>query len=654
ASGADAGAAVPVRVPGGGRRSGRHHTTAGRGRNPYRVPVSPAGCQALGGLFSKGNGGLMRKQFAALRRGGQRIGAVALAAACVGAAGAWQAGGADSATCLPTAGFNHCRIFDADAAGADFTVPAGVEKLDVRAWGQGGTGNAFGTGGAAAYVAGTVRVTAGDHLSIKVGGPGSGDAPGGTGDGLWGAKGGASTSVRTSDGKALLVAGGGGGSGQDVRTQGGAGAAGAENGQDAEGSGLGGKGARGAEGGAGGGNGKPGAGQAQGGAGGAGGPDGGGGGGAGWAGGGGGSGVNGGGGGDNDAGHGGGGSSHASPALSDVRILGGDAYRVPAKDDPFWLASDGPNTSGVGEGGVNAPGGAGRVVIQWQAPPAGPVTELAKVSGDDQTVNPSILFAPVAVTARGKDGGPVPEAEVTFAIEDPHGLGVRFVEPQGTDQRSVATTDDQGRAQSPRFQTDGREGDFTVRATVDGVSVVFTEHVKKLTRAVSIVSGDGQQSRPGEAFPAPLKVKVTDSGSPAAGQAVIFLVEDDTEDGPRFDEGRADAVRITTDESGVAVASGLVAGRALGTYTVVVTSGEAGAHFTIKVTEQATASPSSSPSAGATSPEDTQGQGGSGGLALTGAAGIGLLTAAAAALTALGVAMLRYGPRLLARMQNRH
>ncbi|NEC26123.1 hypothetical protein G3I20_05970, partial [Streptomyces sp. SID8111] len=88
-----------------------------------------------------------------------------------------------------------------------FRVPAGVRALDVRAWGQGGEGSSLAHGGAGAHVAGTLAVTPGERLRITVAGQGFADAPGGEGGARSAGDGGGSTTVRSSDGTALLVAG---------------------------------------------------------------------------------------------------------------------------------------------------------------------------------------------------------------------------------------------------------------------------------------------------------------------------------------------------------------------------------------------------------------------------------------------------------------
>ncbi|MET9576336.1 hypothetical protein ABZY30_12455 [Streptomyces massasporeus] len=630
---------------------------------------------------------------AGFRRGAAALAFVALSAgtALTGAPAATAAGSAALAgrACTPTEGFSGCRLFDPTTAKQEFTVPSGVTSLDVRAWGEGGAGNSMTNGGAGGFVAGTLKVTPGEALSVAVAGLNAGDALGGKG-GSGAQRGGNSSAIRTSGGAALVVAGGGGGGGGDM-AHGQAGAAGGESGQDASETGRGGKGATGAKGGAGAGNGAAGADHAKGGAGGAGGAGryGGGGGGAGYAGGGGGTGAETGSSTGNDptTGSGGGGSSFAEPArVDDARLVVGSRYDAPEKKDPFWASSDNPIDSGVAEGGVNAPGGPGRIVLQWRQSPA--VDRLIQVSGTDATTQPGVDVRPLAVAARDKDGKPVGDTSVTFTVEDPDGLKPLFYLTGGPDDdETVVATDAQGRAQTPWIGLGSRkEGSFTVRATTLGAETSFTVRVKESPYTVSVGGGNEQKAEQGEDFAEALVARVVKSGKAApAGTEVEFRVEDTAEGAPRF-EGEDRVVRVKTDDSGKATAPALTAGEGTGTYTVAASVGEAMTQFAVEVVPgdggseepgpgDESPSPSASPTtdpgpsaepspststdpSGTTGGDGTSTTGGTstdldgGSLASTGAGGIGLLLAAAAALAAAGFAAFRLAPRLKLRSRD--
>ncbi|MFJ7340850.1 hypothetical protein ACIQU3_11220 [Streptomyces sp. NPDC101110] len=623
---------------------------------------------------------------AGFRRGAAALTFVALAAgtALTGAQAATAAGGqAPGKACAPTEGFSGCRLFVPTEADQDFTVPSGVTSLDVRAWGEGGAGNSMAYGGAGGFVAGSLKVSPGEVLSLAVGGPGSGDALAGKGGSGGGERGGNSSAIRTSGGAALVVAGGGGGAGGDV-AHGQAGAAGGENGQDGSEKDRGGKGATGAKGGAGTGNGAAGADRAKGGAGGAGGTGrhGGGGGGAGYAGGGGGTGAETGSttGNAPTTGSGGGGSGYAELArVDDARLVAGDKYAAPEKKDPFWASSDNPVDSGVAEGGVNAPGGPGRIVLQWRQSPA--TDRLVQVSGTDATTQPGTDVRPLAVVARDKDGRPVADTSVTFTVEDPDGLKPLFRLTGGPDDdETVVATDARGRAQTPWIGLGSRkEGTFTVRAKTLGASVALTVRVKESPYTVSAVGGNEQKAEQGGDFADALRARVVASGRAVpAGTEVEFRVEDGAEGAPRFG-GEDRVVRVKTDGSGTATAPDLTAGEGTGTYTVAASVGDAMTQFAVEVVPgdgmqepgpgDASGSPSPSPttdpgpsaepspSTGTATPGTTGGDGTSttgggtstalagGSLASTGAGGIGLLLAAAG-LAAVGFAAFRLAPHL--------
>ncbi len=627
-----------------------------------------------------------------LRRVRLRRGAATVALVALGAGGSWAAvpaaaagTAAEGSACVPTAGFTGCRLFDFSGAKAAFQVPSGVHTLDVRAWGQGGWGGPSSHGGAGGYAAGTLKVTPGESLSVAVGGyeygTTFGDALGGAPGGRYAQPGGNSSAIRTSGGEALVIAGGGGGAGSTLPGPGWGGAAGGDKGQDGSESGFGGKGADKGTGGAGAGNGAAGADATAGGRGGDGGKarNGGGGGGAGYAGGGGGAGSE-----DEKAigsGSGGGGTSYADPArVTDVRLVTGVRNAPPAKDDPFWSGPPEPETQGVAEGGVHLIGGDGRVVVQWKGAVA-PAT-LSPASAAEQSVEAGYEVPPTAAVVRDKDGNPVEGVSVKFAIDDPLKRDLTFGNRENRTS-VVLATDAQGRVQTPSIYTGSKKGDFTIHATAPGgLSTDFVVHVRNLANEVKVLAGDKQQAEPGQPFPEVLQALVTDEGKPAAGVKVDFLVHSGSAGLPEF-EGKYAGTRETADAEGKVSSRELVAGDELGTYTVTASvDGGASASFTVEVVEKVEPDPSASPSptpspsgsadgvTGGTG--DGDGSGGtdtggsvtggsgndttsplSGGLASTGAGGIGLMLGAAAALAALGAAAVRFSPRLRVRLHNR-
>lgn len=125
---------------------------------------------------------------------------------------AYILGGADCSTSSTTTTLTTAGV-------TNYTVPAGVTALRVKAWGGGGGGGAGGgagtnggSGAGGGYATATISVTPGEILSVSVGGGGGG---GRNTSGYGGAGGGESGIRRTdvSDTPLIIAAGGGGGGG---------------------------------------------------------------------------------------------------------------------------------------------------------------------------------------------------------------------------------------------------------------------------------------------------------------------------------------------------------------------------------------------------------------------------------------------------------
>ena len=167
---------------------------------------------------------------------------------------------AAQAACTPQSGFNSCVRVTYSGGDQSFTVPPGVTSVFIKAWGAGGGGpntSYYATqrgGGGGGFASGTLAVTAGTALGVRVGEGGGvndtstpygGGGAGGTSQATAiGASGGGlsgvfATTVYT-QANARLIAGGGGGSspGADVGTPaggGGGGTSGSDDGVSASG-----------------------------------------------------------------------------------------------------------------------------------------------------------------------------------------------------------------------------------------------------------------------------------------------------------------------------------------------------------------------------------------------------------------------------------
>ena len=94
-------------------------------------------------------------------------------------------------------------IFDTPELVVTRSIPEGVTSMNVSLWGAGGAGGLPGAGGGGAWVHGTIAVSAGDAVELRVGGGGGDDGCGG-----------GASYVFVND-ELMLVAAGGGGGGSD-------------------------------------------------------------------------------------------------------------------------------------------------------------------------------------------------------------------------------------------------------------------------------------------------------------------------------------------------------------------------------------------------------------------------------------------------------
>ena len=113
------------------------------------------------------------------------------------------------------------RDFDFSGSVQNFTVPAGTSRVLLEVWGAEGGQTTYGSyvwfGGRGGYASGTLQVSAGDVLSVYVGGKGGNGATGsvGTAAGGWNGGGASGTSSNSS-----YFYGGAGGGATDVRLNG--------------------------------------------------------------------------------------------------------------------------------------------------------------------------------------------------------------------------------------------------------------------------------------------------------------------------------------------------------------------------------------------------------------------------------------------------
>ncbi len=143
---------------------------------------------------------------------------------------------------------------------------------------------------------------------------------------------------------------------------------------------------------------------------------------------------------------------------------------------------------------------------------AGPVTQLAKISGDAQTGEAGAALAnPFVVEARDQYGNTVSGAGVTFSVTS----GGGSVNPSG-----VQTTPANGRVSATG--TPGPvAGIHVFRASAGAVTSDFTATATLTPSQVSLISGNNQAQAPNTPLVSPLVVKVTNAaGIPVPGFTV--------------------------------------------------------------------------------------------------------------------------------------
>ena len=189
---------------------------------------------------------------------------------------------------------------------------------------------------------------------------------------------------------------------------------------------------------------------------------------------------------------------------------------------------------------------------------AGAPAAITQVSGSGQQAQPRTAFGtPLAVNVVDAYGNPVDGATVTFHVASG---SASF---PGSSATVTAATGADGTATAPILTAGTTAGPVTTTATVGSLSTTFTDVVVVHGPAAqtTAVSGGGQTALYGQAFGAPLVVRVTDAeGNPISGDTVTYLVT-----GGSAVLGSATA---TTDAAGQASVT-LTAGPSGGPVTVV-------------------------------------------------------------------------------------
>jgi hypothetical protein len=177
---------------------------------------------------------------------------------------------------------------------------------------------------------------------------------------------------------------------------------------------------------------------------------------------------------------------------------------------------------------------------------AGPAHRLVRISGNGQsgqTAEP--LPAPLVVAVRDAQGHPVAGTEVSWSVVS----GGAIVDPL------IGVTDANGLAETVatlgttiglhRFRAEALDADG---APLEGSPVHFdASALPGEAHAVEAVDGDDQTTGPGEALPAPLRVRVVDlDGNPLEGVPIIWEAPDGGDVEPSAVETGPDGIAATT------------------------------------------------------------------------------------------------------------
>ncbi len=197
----------------------------------------------------------------------------------------------------------------------------------------------------------------------------------------------------------------------------------------------------------------------------------------------------------------------------------------------------------------------------------GSPARISVASGTPQTTAVGTAFsAPFQALVADRFGNPVPGASVTFAAPSNTALGT-FA---GGVSSVMETTNAQGIATSPTFTAGSTLGNYSVTASVSGLSGAASFALTNTVGAPSNViatAGTPQSAQVAAVFSKALQAKVTDvGGNVLSGVSVVFAAPLVGASGA-FTGGLA-SVTVTTNSQGIATAPVFTANALAGSFTV--------------------------------------------------------------------------------------
>ena len=202
----------------------------------------------------------------------------------------------------------------------------------------------------------------------------------------------------------------------------------------------------------------------------------------------------------------------------------------------------------------------------------GTLSGIQLTAGSPQLAKVGTAFAdPLEATVVDNGGCPVPFADVVFSTPGT-GPSASFAGGLGAD---TVTTNSQGIATAPTLTANDISGSYSVTAEIQNTTFAITFDLTNTTTGVAAtvtaVSGSDQSAAVGAQYNAPLEVSVTDAyGAAVPGTTVNFTVVTTSGASASFVGGGATAA-VQTGSNGTATSPLLVAGSAVGTFTVTAT-----------------------------------------------------------------------------------
>jgi hypothetical protein len=212
--------------------------------------------------------------------------------------------------------------------------------------------------------------------------------------------------------------------------------------------------------------------------------------------------------------------------------------------------------------------GTGNVTLDGAALSLGGL-KLAATAGASQSAPENSQFGtPLQVTVTNSGGAPVSGVTVTFAAP-----GSNASATFGGASTATAVTNASGVATAPALTANGQPGTYTVTATAPGAGSTagfsLTNTAPAVAASITATAGASQSATVNTIFPTALQATVlTGSGAPVSGATVTFTAP---ATGASGSFGGTTTATVTTNASGVAVASTFTANATTGSYSVTAT-----------------------------------------------------------------------------------